>query len=665
MTATDSSRSIRRHWPFVLAGVVLLLAMVALLWDWNWFRPLLAAEASTALGRPVTLGGFQLHLSRYPEAVLEQVAVANPDDMPPDSKLAMIDRLSIRIDPRALFDHRLKLTQIELQHPVLELRQDVSGHPNWTLGRAGGSLGGGSGWTVDPGQLLIHDGHVHFLDPALKSDFALDINTEDAGGGGESRIVAGIAGRYAGQPVSGRFVGGSVLSLRDPQDRYPVDLKLANGATHVSLQGTLLEPLKFGGADLRLDLAGEDLANLYPLTGIPLAPTPPYQLSGRLDYAPQRISFSGLQGTVGGSDLAGDLSVRLGGARPLVEASLRSKRVVLADLRGFIGAAPGKEDAPNLSRQQQQEHARQDASGKLLPDIPINLPKLRSVDFDVRYQGQHIESESTPLDNLQAHLKVDDGRLALEPLSFGVGSGQIVLNLKLDGQQEMVHANADIDFRQVELSRIMQSTGIFKGAGTIGGSARIDSSGNSLAQMLGHGDGEMKLFMNGGDLSALLIDLAGLDFGRSVAAVLGLPRTAQLRCLVSDFGLKQGVLDTRTFIFDTSSANIIGSGTINLRDEQTDYKLSTQPKRFSIGALNAPILIQGPLKNPSVHPDPVALGERGAAAAVLGVFLTPLAALLPTIQLGLGKDNNCDALLASVQAAAAKVPAKSPAKPPG
>jgi len=39
------------------------------------------------------------------------------------------------------------------------------------------------------------------------------------------------------------------------------------------------------------------------------------------------------------------------------------------------------------------------------------------------------------------------------------------------------------------------------------------------------------------------------------------------------------------------------------------------------------------------------------------VFLTPLGALLPTIQLGLGKDHNCDALLASVQTAA-KIPAR-------
>ncbi len=648
--------TLHRRWPRVL-GIAAVLLAVALLWDWNWFRPLVAREASTAIGRRVTLGHLDVHLSRQPQIVLEQIAVANPDDLPPQSKLATIDRLTIRIDPRALFDHRVKLSEIDIEHPDGDLRPGSSGAPNWRL-KLGDSGSSSSSWGVDIGRLLIHNGHVHFLDPQFKSDFTLEVQTLDDADGKEPRIRIDANGRYAGQAVSGRFIGGSVLGLRDSNDRYPIDLKLAHGATKVSLQGTLLQPLKFGGADVKLELSGDDLSALYPLTGIPLAPTPPYHLTGQLDYEKRTIGFREFEGTVGNSDLAGNIEVRLGGARPYFSANMNSKRVVLADLGGFLGAAPGKADTENLSPREQKEHARQDSNGKVLPDTPINLPKLRSVDFDVHYKGRHIESTSAPLDNLQAHLTVEGGVLSLKPLSFGVSAGSIVLNVRLEGQQDLVHAVGDIDFRQVDLSRIMQSTGAFKGAGTIGGNAKIDASGNSLAQMLGSGNGELKLFMSGGDISAVLVDLAGLDFGNTMIAALGIPREAKLRCLVADFGLEQGVLNTQTFLFDTSAANVIGSGTINLRDEQADYKLSTQPKRISIGSLGAPILIHGPLKNPSIHPDPVALAERGGAAVVLGVFLTPLGALLPTIQLGLGKDNNCDELLASVQSAAQVPPAK-------
>jgi hypothetical protein len=248
-------------------------------------------------------------------------------------------------------------------------------------------------------------------------------------------------------------------------------------------------------------------------------------------------------------------------------------------------------------------------------------------------------------------------------LSFAVGQGSIVLNIKLDGRQDPVHTMADADFRRVDLHRIMQSTKLFEGAGTIGGSAKLDTRGNSLAKMLGNGDGELKLAMSGGDMSALLIDLAGLDFGNGVLSALGIPRKADLRCMVTDFGLTQGVVDTRLFVFDTTEANVTGSGKINLRDEAIDYRLATEPKHFNIGAFHAPILIRGPLKDPNILPDPATLAARGGAAVVLGVLATPLAALIPTIQLGLGEDHNCEALLQSVnKAASAPTPAKASSK---
>jgi uncharacterized protein involved in outer membrane biogenesis len=261
------------------------------------------------------------------------------------------------------------------------------------------------------------------------------------------------------------------------------------------------------------------------------------------------------------------------------------------------------------------------------------------------------------------HLTIDNGVIGLQPLSFGVGQGAMVLDLRLDGTQQPVQVAGDIDFRRLELAHVMQKTSVFKGAGTIGGSAHIETSGDSLAQMLGHGNGELRLFMSGGNLSALLVDLAGLDFGNGVISALGIPSRAQLRCLVTDFSLKQGVLDTRTFVIDTSEANITGQGQVDLGQERVDYRLETEPKRFNIGSLPAPILVRGPLKSPGILPDPEPLAERGAAAVALGVLLTPLAALLPTIQLGLGKDHDCAALMASVQAAAARAQSRTKAVP--
>jgi uncharacterized protein involved in outer membrane biogenesis len=369
-----------------------------------------------------------------------------------------------------------------------------------------------------------------------------------------------------------------------------------------------------------------------------------------LDYADRRIRFRNFSGTMGSSDLSGTVTEDPGPDRPLVTIDASSRKVVLADFAGFIGSTPGRPGAPNETPAQKQQRAAEQQNPKLLPQTRINLPRLRAADLKIAYKAARIESRSTPLDNIVVTASVENGRVTIKPIRFGVGQGQIVADVALDGQQDTVHAVADIDFRRVDLKRIMASTHSFEGVGTIGGQASIDTTGNSLSEMLGRGNGNVKLFMAGGEISSLLVDLAGIEVGSSLVKLLKLPDQTQIRCMVADMPLEQGVLKISTFVLDTKESNIVARGNVNLHDEQLDLQLTTEPKRFSIGSLPAPIDITGPLKNPKILPDPAALSARAGPAAALGVLLTPLGALLPTIQLGLGKDSDCNKLIADAQA---------------
>ncbi len=256
-----------------------------------------------------------------------------------------------------------------------------------------------------------------------------------------------------------------------------------------------------------------------------------------------------------------------------------------------------------------------------------------------------------PLDDVAADITIRDGSIKGHPVSFGVGKGRISANFDLTPRSDKaVIVKADVEFQQVDVSRLLSSTHTFGGAGTIGGRAVIDGTGDSIAQIMARGTGEVKLFMTGGDLSALLVDLAGLDFGNSLLSALGIPTRTAVRCMVVDMPLEQGMLNTRTLLVDTTEANIIGSGSINLRNETIDYQIKTDAKHFSVGKLGVPIDLRGPLKSPSILPDPGTLAAKGGAAVALGVLLTPLAALLPTIQLGLGHDTDCNKTVAAVGA---------------
>jgi hypothetical protein len=412
--------------------------------------------------------------------------------------------------------------------------------------------------------------------------------------------------------------------------------------------GTLTDPLTFGGADLKLELAGADMRDLYHLTGIPIPETPAYRIAGQLDYADHKFRFHGFRGVVGSSDLRGTIEEDPGQERPMVTADLASTKVDLADLGGFVGTTPGRLSTPNQSAAQKQELARTEASPKLLPDTPINLPKLRAADVKLRYRGEHILGRSVPLDNLVVNLSIVEGKIALEPISFGVGRGRIAGTAALDGTGDVIRAKAAVDFDHVDVARLMAATHMFDGAGAIGGHADIVTSGKSFAQMLANGNGGVRLLMIGGDLSALLVDLSGLEFGNALLSALGMPKRTPVECMLADFSLQKGVLNTRTLLLVTKEANVHGAGWVDLRNETVNYKLNTKAAHFSIGSLHAPIDITGPLKHPSIRPEVGELALRGGTAAALAVLLPPLA-ILPTIEFGQDESRECAARISSIR----------------
>src|SRR4249920_3222700 len=80
-------RQQRRRRLFALGGTILAIGILATVWDWDWFRPLVAYEASAALGRSVTLQRFDLRLGKQTVVVAVGVRIANPEGFPQDAPL--------------------------------------------------------------------------------------------------------------------------------------------------------------------------------------------------------------------------------------------------------------------------------------------------------------------------------------------------------------------------------------------------------------------------------------------------------------------------------------------------------------------------------------------------------------------------------------------------
>jgi AsmA family protein len=629
----------RRAIVWLLPLGVALLAVVALIIasGGDLLIPFVASRASVAFGRQVMIAHLHISPGRVLQVTADDVTINNPSGWTGEP-LARLPHLTLQADVWTYLRHgQLVVPLVELDHPQLTATQLPNGAANYKL-----QLASRSDSTTKIGEVRIDSGQARVTLAKLKADMTFAVETRNQGG--QAQLVIDARGTYNAQPLTGRLVGGALLALQDNTQPWPIDLRLQNGPTQVTLVGTVSDPIEMEGADLKLHFAGPDMSLMSELTGLPVPRTPPYQLTGQLDFANQRARLRNFTARVGSSDLAGTIEVDPKSEPPEMTAELTSRRVDLADLGGFIGTVPGRVNTPGQTAQQRAEVARAEARPKLIPDTPISVPKLRWANVHLHYRGHSIEGRSVPLDNLDVTLDIRNGQVDLHPLIFGVGKGRIAATVTLTPQDTGTHAKADLQFQHVDVSRLMAATHAFQGAGSISGNGSIDAVGNSLAQMLGTGRGGFKLAMTGGDLSALLVDLSGLQFGNAVLSALGLPQRTQIECFIWESALERGELRIKSLVLDTGNNFISGTGGANLRDERIDMQLRTEAKHFTIGSLPAPINIGGTLKNPAIMPG-AELAVRGGAAVGLG-FLFPPLAVLPTIQFGTDDDHRCDRILA-------------------
>jgi uncharacterized protein involved in outer membrane biogenesis len=630
-------RALTRTRALVLGALAACLLVLALLFQWNWLRGSIERIVTWQTGRSFEIAGdLDVDLGRVTTLRANALSFGNA----PWSKvpvMAAADRaeLSVEIWP-LLFKRETRITDIRLTKPHLRLETGPDRKGNWVFGDRDGES------RIVYRALRIDDGRLLFLDPARRTEVDVRLaSTPGATTADSPPVDIEGKGRWSGNRFTLAGQVASPLALRETDKPYRIDLRATAGATRAHARGTLLDPFRLRDFDLKLMLAGQNLEDLFPLIGVATPPTPPYRLDGRFTRDGNTWNYDGFTGVVGDSDLGGSASVTVGRDRPLLKANLASKRLDFDDLAGFVGAPPQTGGSEAANAQQRTEAAALAADARMLPDTPYDLAKLRAMDADVRWKAHRINAPGLPLDDMDAHLLLEGGLLRLEPLNFGVAQGDIRSQIRMDARSSPIRTQARIAARGLDLGELFPQAELTKSAiGRIGGDISLTGTGNSIAAILGSSSGDVAIGMGRGQISNLLMELAGLDIAEALKFLVTKDRTVPVRCAFGDFTVKGGVMQARALAFDTTDTLIVGKGQISLKDETLDLELRPRPKDRSILALRSPLVVGGTFKDPSFRPDFKRLGLRGATALALG-SIAPPAALLATIEVGPGEDSGC------------------------
>lgn len=570
-----------------------------------------------------------------------------------EPNMASVESLGFTITPRILLLGQVELENISLEKPVLILERKTQDNANWDVPLQSfneSDKNKKDNFKVKD-QVEIKQGRLIYRNAVRQ--FNLDLKLESINQSNnthpktDTRYAFALSGSGGLQnyPLTVNAFLGSIDALRNPAIDFPLLLMLKMKETNIEMEGTFSNPLNIRGINAQLKIMGDNLADLFYLTSIPLPPTPPYLLQGQLTKKDGVWSYTGFTGEVGESDISGSLAYDVTGKRGFLKADLYSNVLDSADLGGFIGLPPSP-DRERITEEQKQAVVNKNKNPKLIPDVPLNVDRLRTTDLDVMLTAKKINAPDIPFKGMDVRFNLKDGILRLDPFNAVLADGKVDGTIEVDARSDVPPMAMNLNFRSLSLNRFFENTRFASTTeGTFGGNLSVSGEGKSLADVLANSDGNMVVIVSGGKISLLLVEASDVDIGEAFPLIVGNDKSTKIRCGVADFTISNGQLNSKTFVLDTDDSTLIGDVDINLKQENIDARLDAKPKDSSLLSARIPITLSGNLKSPNLGLDSKRTGARGAAAIALGTLLTPFAALLVFVDRGNAKDVDCHALI--------------------
>lgn len=673
-------------------GTLVLLIVIAIIiiatFDWNRLKPTINEKVSTELNRPFAIrGDLGVVWERqkqetgwrswipWPHVHAEDVVLGNPPDIPAVT-MVHLPRVEATLAPLALLTKTVYLPWIKFQQPDARLIRLSEKNNNWTFNLASDDKpkdenAQPSSWSFQLDNILFDRGRIDIDDKVSRADIEILVDplgkplpfSEVTGSDKDKNTKVGdyvfglkAKGRYNGQPLTGSGKIGGMLALKSEGTPFPVQADFRSGNTRVAFVGTVSDPMKMGGVDLKLKFAGDSLGELYDLTGVLLPDTPPFETDGRLvakiDAEKTSVyDYRNFNGRIGDSDIHGSLTYTTGKPRPKLEGDLESRQLRLADLGPLIGVDTGKGAEQSKRSEEKKGEKTNQPAGKVLPYDRFETDKWDVMDADVRFKGRRIEhGSSLPLSDLSTHIILKNADLRLQPLKFGMAGGTINSNIHLEGDKKPMQGRADIQARRLKLKELMPDVELMqKTIGEMNGDAEFRGTGNSIAALLGTSNGNLKLLMNDGVISRNLMEILGLNVGNFIVGQIFGDDEVRVNCAAANMDLVNGVARPSIFAFDTENAIINVTGTASMASEQLDLTINPESKGIRIVTLRSPLYVRGSFKDPQAGVKPGPLIARGAVAAALATLVTPAAALLALISPSEGQENQCSNILSQMK----------------
>lgn len=624
--------------------LLLILAVVIflLLFDWNWLRGPIGRWASAEYDREIALrGDLDVNLFSWtPSVIVRDLKFGGPA-WAREEDTANVQRIEASVRLRKLFAGQIEMPLLSITKADVVLIATEDGRKSWELNPDKPDTG--EGMKLPPiQQLLITDGRIRFEEQRRNLSLDATVTARETANDGAGFVLSG-RGALNDSPLTLRIEGGPFINIR--RDRpYNFEAVLSGANSRLTADGPVTRPFDLGRFNATLTLEGQNLADLYLLTGVTLPNTPRYRLAGALSRDDRIWTFNDFDGRVGASDLSGD--VRIDAAERLrVDADLRSRRLDLDDLLAVLGGRP----QTNAAATDTETTATR--PGKLLPDATLQVDRLRTMDGTLKYRAASVKANDFDVRAVSLGADLEGGVLALDPVSFAFNRGELNGTARINATRDMPYSNVDFRLSGYPLESLVPARGgTAPITGRALGRAKLEGPGASIHDFAAASKGSISVVVPQGEMRAAFAELLGINASAGLLKLLsGDQSKADIRCAVADFTVSGGTATAKTFVIDTDVVLAQGSGSIDLGAETLNLRIDGESKKPRVLRVWAPITVNGPLTSPRIGVDVGEVVTQGGLAGLLGAVVAPVTALFAFVDPGLAEDADCGRLIASAR----------------
>lgn len=577
----------RLQWTFGGLVVLLLVAFVAIAaFPFGMLKATIEDRLSSRFGTRVTIGQVERldSFSLRPTLAIRDVRVPQAR-WAGSGDLARIATLQVRFPVMPLILGDFKPQSIMVKGLRLSLVRDANGRENWRSGKR--SSGGGKS-SLD--TLQIADSIVSYRDAKVDRSFAFSLSSN-----------VGTGFRLTGK---GLILGNTVrIAARGPaidgrRTAWPFRAAIDGPSLTLNASGIMAAPLDTGHMDLDVEARADDLKLVDAVIEAGLIGTQPLRLKAHARHDGPDWTVTGVRGTIGKSDIAGQISVRKRDGRTKLDGTLTSDALLFDDFASDAGQA--------------QALAKEAAIGvRLVPDTRINIRKIDDTDGTIAFRVKRLIDGRRPssFTSLSGTLVLDHQLLIVAPLRLGMKRGAITGSLRVDqrGGVPVPLVTLDLALRDSSVEAIAGGGGAVQGS--LAARARLSGRGSTIREAVGVSSGSIGVFARDGSLPARVASMIGFDVGRGL--LTGKDERADLRCVALRLEMRGGRGRVSPMVIDTTRSQSRGEGFIQFPSEQVSIRLTGAPKQRSILRLPGAVIMAGTIREPqlSIPPEVKSVGN--------------------------------------------------------